>query len=221
MTTKIFPLDTETENTSHDIKRGNKRMLSVQLMEGGKAVIYYESSPDMDLNDAKVKLESIIKDGGKFAGYNITNFDVPMIKNFLGVEIPSSQIIEISELPAMDAVRKKVMRDRPSLEQACRCNGVECSHKGIMDARARKLSQLPDVISKAKEGAVKLKEEFISWDSPFCLKLALERISGGMAILEAFNEFVKSGGDTNSDFYKYAIGDVISENKLFLKLKGA
>jgi hypothetical protein len=40
-----------------------------------------------------------------------------------------------------------------------------------------------------------------------------------MAILDSFNEFVRSGGNTNSLFYRYAMGDVFSEQQLFETLK--
>ena len=41
----------------------------------------------------------------------------------------------------------------------------------------------------------------------------------GMAIFEAFNEFVRTNGDENSLFYKYAMGDVFTENDLYKKLR--
>ena len=39
-----------------------------------------------------------------------------------------------------------------------------------------------------------------------------------MAILESFTEFVESGGNPETLFYKYAVGDVIVERNLYHRL---
>jgi hypothetical protein len=131
--------------------------------------------------------------------------------------IPSRQIIEITELPTMAEIRRRVGRDRPTLEQSCGCLGIDCSHKEIMNNRSRMLQANPMLRRKAEQAAIVIQGE-TGWSPDFCQKRALEKICGGTAILEAFNEFVKSGGDANADFYVYAIGDVIAENNLFLRL---
>jgi hypothetical protein len=146
------------------------------------------------------------------------DFDVPKIGEFLSVEIPLAQVIEITEMPAMEFIRQKLQRNKPRLEEACKCLGIDCTHKEIMTQRASKFRQLPNVIIKAKEGASKFQNER-GWGYNFSFNYAIDKICGGMAILEAFNEFIRREGDTRSDFYRYAIGDVKTENELFLKLK--
>ncbi|GKS67497.1 hypothetical protein YTPLAS73_10440 [Nitrosarchaeum sp.] len=44
-------------------------------------------------------------------------------------------------------------------------------------------------------------------------------ISGGMAILDAYNEFIQSNGNLDSLFFRYAMGDVQTELNLYKKLK--
>jgi len=218
MTPGIIAIDIETENTGYDIRKDNKRIISIQLLERSNAKIYYEGGSSVDLIAAKNKLFSLIRDGSNFLGFNIKEFDVPLIREFLGVEIPTTQIIEITEIPAMEFVRQELQRNKPRLEEACKLLGIDCAHKEIMTERAGKFRQLPHVINKAKEGASKFQNER-GWDYVFSFDYALDKICGGMAILEAFNEFVERKGDITSDFYKYAIGDVKIENELFLKLK--
>lgn len=77
-----------------------------------------------------------------------------------------------------------------------------------------KLWNRPDIVALAKDGAEKLIRER-GWSSDFSYKYALKKVSGGMAIMDSFNEFVRSGGDPNSLFYKYAMGDVFLEHQLF------
>jgi len=132
--------------------------------------------------------------------------------------IPNVTIVEISEMLAMDRVRQQIGKNKVSLIQACDVMGVGCSHKNLMDEKTEKFKQQPDVIEQAKIGARKWVDE-LGWGSDFSFNLALRRIAGGMAILEAFNEFVDSDGDTNSLFYDYAIGDLMSEKALYLKMK--
>lgn len=57
------------------------------------------------------------------------------------------------------------------------------------------------------------------WTPDFSYKYSLEKISGGMAILESYKEFIMSNVYQNSIFYKYAIGDVVAEYHLYQKVK--
>jgi len=218
MSNAIITLDIETENIGYDIMEDNKRIISIQLMEGTETKIFYDGSKTDSIEIGKDELHSLIESGKHFMGFNIRNFDVPLIKKFLGMVIPPSQIIEISEMPAMDRVRRQIGKNKVSLIQACDVMGVGCSHKNLMDEKTEKFKQQPDVIEQAKIGARKWVDE-LGWGSDFSFNLALRKIAGGMAILEAFNEFVDSDGDTNSLFYDYAIGDLMSEKALYLKMK--
>lgn len=53
----------------------------------------------------------------------------------------------------------------------------------------------------------------------FSRRYALQMISGGMAILDAYNEFIQSNGNLDSLFFRYAMGDVQTELNLYKKLK--
>lgn len=57
-----------------------------------------------------------------------------------------------------------------------------------------------------------------NWSSDFSYNYALDKVAGGNAIYDAYLEFVESGGQKNTLFYEYAIGDIISEYQLFKAL---
>jgi len=211
---ELITLDIETENTGYDIMGDNKRIISVQVLDENNSQIYYDGSESNNLEIAKKDLRSMITSGKHFLGFNIRNFDVHFIKEFLGIEIPSSQIIDIGEMPEMEKIRQQLNKKRPRLEQVCNLLGVDCTHKVTMNQRSQKFKELPEVIQKAKEGATKWQNE-LGWNGDFSYNLALDRISLGMAIMESFEEFQKSGGGQNSFFYQYAIGDVLAESRLY------
>lgn len=210
-------LDIETENTGYDIKNDNKRIISLQLLEE-EPLIYYDGSKTLSLDFAKEKLIFLINEGKNFLGFNIKNFDIPLIKNFLGVQIPQDQIIEIGEHQRMDMIRQEIRRKRPRLIEICNFLNVDCSHKEEMNKLAEKFKNLPSVIDSAKEATNEWHDN-LGWSYDFSFRLALDRISGGMAILDSFNAFVASGGDKQSAFYRYAVADVITERDVFLKLE--
>jgi len=214
----IITLDIETENTGYDIMEDNKRIISIQLLDGKTTKIYYDGSENNNLTVAKQDVLSMIENNKNFLGFNIRGFDIKFIKKFLGIEIPDSQIIEISEMASMDKIRGRLNKKRPRLVEVCNLLQIDCSHKMLMNERSSKFKILPDVIEKAKEGASKWRD-VKGWDYDFSYNLALDIIGGGMAILEAFNEFVEAKGDPNSLFYQYAMGDVFTEKEVYLKLK--
>lgn len=218
MTNDIVTLDIETENTGYDIMNDNKRIISVQILNKNEPKIYYDGSKSSSLDQAKKDLQTLIEDEKSFVGFNLKGFDIPLIKKFLDIEIPSPQIIEIGEMKKMNDVRQKLGKNRPRLAEICDLLGIDCSHKTLMDQQALDFKKLPEVVQKAEEGAKKWTTE-LGWGYDFSRRLALDRIAGGMAIFEAFNEFVRTNGDENSLFYKYAMGDVFSENDLYKKLR--
>lgn len=212
-------LDIETENTGYDIMADNKRILSVQTYDGNDSMIYYDGSSTNNLSDAKKSLEKHIGYDTKFVGFNIRNFDVRFIKEFLEIEIPDSQIVDIGEMQKMRDVKQKMGKNWPRLVEICDFLGIECSHKNLMDSQSLKFRDLPHVIELAKEGAEKWRKEKTWWSYDYAYNRALNNISGGMSILKSFKDFVESGGNSDSLFYKYAIGDVISEYLLYQKVK--
>jgi hypothetical protein len=48
----------------------------------------------------------------------------------------------------------------------------------------------------------------------FSYNYVLDKIAGGNAIYDAYLEFVECGGQKDTLFYEYAIGDAISEYQL-------
>jgi hypothetical protein len=215
---KLTVLDIETENTGYDIMKHNKRIISVQMFDGSTGRLFYDGSESSPIGDAKEAILSQMDDGYGFVGFNVRNFDVPLIKEFMGVEIPSGQVMEIGEMPPMDSIRQRLGKQRPRLFDVCDHLGIECSHKGIMDELSMRFRSRPDVVALAKEGADNLVKEK-GWSLGFSQDYALGKVAGGMAILESFNEFVNSGGSMDSLFYKYAMGDVFSEHRFFEALK--
>jgi hypothetical protein len=71
-----------------------------------------------------------------------------------------------------------------------------------------------------KHATVKAKElvEKRGWGFEFSHNYVLDKIAGGNAIYEAYQEFVKNDGQKDSLFYEYAIGDIIIEYRLFKAL---
>ena len=156
--------------------------------------------------------------GTKFVGFNVRNFHVRFIREFMDVDIPNSQIVDIGELQKTNDIKQKMGKNWPRLIDLCDFLKIECSHKNLMDEQSVAFKNLPHVIELAKEGAEKWGKEK-NWSYNYSYNRALNSVSVGMAIMKSFEDFVKSGGSTDSLFYKYAIGDVISEYLLYQKVK--
>lgn len=215
---RFVVLDIETENTGYDVMAHNKRVISVQLFDGTEGKLFYDGSEDNSIAAAKTAILSHIDRNDRFVGFNVRNFDATLLNKFLGIAIPSEQIVEISEMPKMDLIRRALGRNYPSLVETCKHLGVDCSHKKMMDDYALTFRNLPDVLKMVKEGAAKMIETK-GWTPNYAYNRILEKITGGMAILESFNEFVIAKGDVNSLFHKYAMGDVLTEYRLFEELQ--
>ena len=216
--TETIVIDIETENTGYDVMGDNKRILSVQTYDGNESRIYYDGSDKNDLSSAKRFLEEQIGVGTKFVGFNVRNFDVRFIREFMDVDIPNSQIVDIGELQKTNDIKQKMGKNWPRLVELCDFLEIECSHKNLMDDQSIVFKNLPHVIELAKEGAEKWGKEK-GWSHNYSYNRALNSISLGMAIMKSFEDFVQTGGNTDSLFYKYAIGDVISEYLLYQKVK--
>ena len=211
---KILVLDIETENQGYDVMNDNKRIISIQLNDGTTQSIFYADSIDCSLDVGKNILQSKIDENIFFVGFNIRNFDALFLNKFLDIQIPSEQILDISEMPQMESIRGKLGKKRPRLIEICEHLKIDCAHKNLMDNSSEKFKKLPDVIELAKSGAQKWHDEK-GWGYNFSYDFALRMISGGMAIMESYNDFVKNNGSSDTLFYKYAMGDVFSEYELF------
>jgi len=210
-------IDIETENTGSDIMRDNKRIISVQIGNATKQELYYDDSKDSQwtLGRAKTKIASLLSQGYIFAGFNFKKFDLHFLKHFLGVELPQSNIFDLSDTPQIKDFRKNKIF---SLKDVCRECGIEVTHKHKMDEKAESYKTREDIREQAHAGAMeKVRRDGWSWD--FAYDYVLNKIAGGHAIFDAYQEFVQSGGQTDTLFYEYAIGDVISEFHLLTALK--
>jgi hypothetical protein len=211
-------IDIETENTGTDVMEDNKRIISVQIGDDTKQDLFWADSkdPQWNLKSVKKEIDSLLSQGVIFTGHNIRGFDVPFLKQFLGVEIPESNIHDPCQCQSQK-LTQLTGKNKPRLEEACAALGVKVTHKQKMNEKAIKYKSIEDfkkqALTKARE-LVKNK----GWGLNFSYDLVLNKIAVGNAIYDAYLEFVESGGQKNTLFYEYAIGDVISEYQLLKAL---
>ena len=211
-------IDIETENTGFDIMKDNKRIISVQIGDDTKQNLYWADSknPLWTLKSAEKEITSLLSQGVIFTGYNVKGFDIPFLKQFLGIEIPQSNILDICHTPDMKAFHNT--NSDWTLECACAKWFVNANHKQKMNAKTEQYKTRQDIIEKAKVGANEIRKTK-SWLTPSAAYTkALNKVAGGNAIYDAYLEFVMSGGQENTLFYEYAVGDVVSEYQLLKKL---
>ena len=211
-------IDIETENTGTDVMKDNKRILSVQIGDDAIQDLYWADSlePQWNLESAKTEIASLLSQGVVFAGYNIKGFDVPFLREFLGVEIPETNTLDLC-LCQEQKLKGITGRNRPRLEEACEACGITVTHKQKMNEKAKEYTSIEDVKNRALAKAKELVKRR-GWSHGFSYNYVLDKISGGIAIYNAYLEFVKTGGQKNTLFYEYAIGDVISEYRLLRAL---
>ena len=194
----------------------NKRILSVQIGDDTTQNLYWADSkdPKWTLESAKKEIASLLSQGVIFSGYNIKGFDIRFLKQFLGVEIPEANILDLCQSPKITQFTGK---NKARLEEACVACGVKVTHKQRMNDKAKKYKSMEAHKNKALAKAKELVENR-GWSQDFSFNYALDKVAVGNAIYDAYLEFVKSGGPKNTLFYEYAIGDVISEYQLLKAL---
>lgn len=215
-------IDVETENTGSDIMRDNKRIISVQVGDDVKQELYYADSkdPKYTLVGAKSRIISLLSQGHVFAGYNTKFFDIPVLKQFLGVEIPESNMLDLFQTSRVTELKARGKRVR--FEDVCKEFEIECfygvrgCHKRRMNEKAEKYRDRQDIKELAY---AKAKSESMGWSFDYSFGRVLDKIAVGNAIYDAYQEFVKGGGQRNTLFYEYAIGDVICEYRLLKTLR--
>jgi hypothetical protein len=214
---KTLILDIETENTGYDVMADNKRIISVQIGDSTKQELYYAdaSSQDDSLARAKERIYGLLDVGTVFSGYNITGFDIPILTKFLNVEIPMKNILELSKTPLVANICQQRNRKTLRLEDICTQLSINSAHKEEMNKKAETYKTKPEIISQAKEAARDLASRK-GWDLDFSLKYAVDKIAGGNAIYDSYKDFITSGGSENTLFYRYAVGDIVSEYELLL-----
>lgn len=77
--------------------KDNKRIISVQIGDDTKQNLYWADSknPLWTLESAEKEIASLLSQGVIFSGYYIKGFDIPLLKQFLGIEIPHSNVLDI------------------------------------------------------------------------------------------------------------------------------
>lgn len=209
-------IDVETENTGTDVMKDNKRIISVQIGDDTKQSLYWADSKDprWNLSSAKKEIKSLLSQGVIFIGYNISNFDVRVLMQFLGVEIPESNILDLCQSPKIAELTGK---NRARFEEVCSACGIEVTHKTRMNKKAEKYKSM-EVHKRYATAKAKELVENKGWSLDFSYAYVLDKIAGGNAIYEAYQEFVRRDGQKDTLFYEYAIGDVIAEYQLFKAL---
>lgn len=132
MPENIVVIDIETENTGYDIMEDNQRIISIQLNNGTKEELYFADSPTNNLGLAAARIKSIASNGSQFIGYNIKNFDLPLLKKFNDIEIPYGQVIDIGEIKNMVLLKTRLGKKNISPEDACSHFGVVCNHRALL-----------------------------------------------------------------------------------------
>ena len=133
----------------------------------------------------------------------------------MGIEIPESNTFDLSQTQRV-AELNKIKKFR--LEDVCTECGVETKHKRKMNEKAEEYKARQDFKDQARAKAKDLAKNR-GWTLDFAYRYALDKIAGGTAIINAYQEFARSGGQKSTLFYEYAVGDVISEYNL-LKVLG-
>lgn len=218
MTDLYLGLDVETENTGLDIMKDNKRILSVQLGDNVNQQLYWADSEETNWNleSAKKEILSSLSKDITFIGYNLKGFDLPMINQFLKVNIPESRILDLC-LCQPQKIAQLTGKNRSRLEEVCLAFGIDASHKQRMNEKAKSYK----LIETFKKQALIKANELVrdkGWSFDFSYNYALDKVTGGNAIYDAYVEFVKSSQRKNTLFYEYAIGDIVSEYNLLKKL---
>lgn len=212
-------IDIETENTGADIIRDNKRIISVQIGNSEKQELYYADARDPSLSTSRVpqRIRTLIAERNVFAGYYLRDFDLPLLKQFLGVEIPGANILEITEMDGIKKLQQRTGRRSYRVEDVCREYGIPTDHKRLMHERAESFRKRPEVLTLADTAARQLVADK-GWSYDFSLTYKLDKIAGGRAIYDSYLEFVQKNGAKDTLFHRYAIGDVICEYQLMQKL---
>jgi hypothetical protein len=212
---KKLVIDIETENTGTDIMADNKRIISVQVGNSAKQELYYDDSNDKSrsLTAAKSRISSLLSEGVVFAGYNVKGFDVPLLKKFLGVEIPDENLLELYETEKVAKLCQLKNRRTLKLEEVCEGLKIDARHKQEMNHEAEKYKTRPDIVKRAQVAAKDIVNHK-GWGLDFSYNYALEKLAGGNAIYDSYLKFVERDGSSDTLFHRYAVGDIISEYRL-------
>jgi len=211
---KIIMVDVKTENTGVDAMADSKRIISVQIGDAAKQDLYYADANvgDRSLFQAAIRIRMLIAQGCLLAGYNLKEFEVPVLKRFLALPVPSANALDLRDLEGVKKLQQETGKPFLELEEVCRECGIPVEHNRPLNEKAEALKEKPEIQAQANEAAKQLEAK--GWTAASSVNYALERIATGHAVLEAYQEFVQRDGAGDSLYYKYAVGDVLCEHLL-------
>jgi len=210
----IFCIDVETRNEGFDVKRDNEELLSCQLGDDNKQTLFYNHSDSNNFDNLKQNVKKLLESGAVFIGYYI-EFDLENLKKFLGITIPKGRTIDIMSMEEFQFLKNLKNTNYVKLEDACKHFGIDVSHKMHMknlaeDLKSKNPTWREDAINYIKSAGFSISEDEVMH--------RINKKAFGMTISKSYDDFSKNQ-DKNSLFYKYAIGDILSEFKLFMKLR--
>ena len=217
---KTLILDVETENTGYDIMEHNKRIISVQIGDSTLQELYYADSPihETSLSRARERINDLLGKDTIFSGYNLTGFDTPMLEKFLDIKIPTKNLLDLSKTQLVTNICQQRNRNTLRLEELCSHLGINSSHKDEMNQKAETYKIKPEIVAQAQAGARDLVSRR-GWSFNFSLGYSIDKIAGGHAIYDSYKDFVASRGSENTLFYRYAVGDIVSEYELLRRTR--
>lgn len=197
----------------------NSRVISIQLGDADNQKLYYadSSNPDNGLDESKKRIELLISEGYVFAGYSIKRFDVPLLKELMGIEIPEENVLELTHTTRFNDLLRNLGKRYLKLSDACIALGINADHKKRMDKKAEEYLTRQDILDKARTEAPAIAKKK-GGSVEYAYNEAIQKLAGGYAIYDAYKEFVQTGGSEDTLFFEYAIGDIVCEYKLFKKL---
>ena len=207
-------IDVETRNEGFDVKKDNKELLSCQIGNVQKQELFYKSSGSNNFDKLKESIEKMLENNVIFIGYYI-EFDLENLRKFLDITIPENNVIDIMNMEEFQFLKRLRNTNYIKLEDACKHLGIDICHKEHMNKLAENLKlRNPNWVEDAKNYIKS--NGFLATEDEIARKV--NKKAFGTAISKSFDEFSRFD-DKNSLFYKYAVGDVVCEFKLFEKLK--
>ena len=214
----VIAIDIETENTGADIDLDNKRIISVQIGNAMNVELYYADSkhPAYGLPSARDRIAEMLPNGYVFTGYYIEHFDMRNIAKFLGISIPPSNFIDLSQTDVIMSLKRS--HELYKLEEVCSWFNVPVTHKLRMNEKAETYRTRQDIVDLAEREAPKIRAKK-GGALDYAKMDAMRKITIGNAIFDSYKEFVQKGGSKETLFYEYATGDVVCEYRLFEVVK--
>jgi hypothetical protein len=219
-TAKMVFIDVITENAGIDPSTETGRVVSVQLLDGGKQEVYYAESYDGDhsLFGAALQIKMFSTRGYTFAGYGVRQFELPALKRFLNIMIPGYMTVDLAESELLVKLRESTKKPLATLDDVCLELGVSLEYRRGIDDIAALAKKRPEVLAKADSAAQQLSSSK-GWPLDVSRQYALDRIAAGTAVAESYAEFVEKRGSQDTAFYRYAAGQVVCEHSILQALQ--